>query len=287
MAKLLILLILFSVSSMVAAGDRLDLSEPASGDGLVKVIGQRGELRIEGWDQDIVAVTGELDDLAEELVFLVEDGKTLIEVKMPSRVSWGDGSDLLIRIPQHSRLVVNAVSSEVEIRNVLGGMIVKTVSGDVHIQDSKARLVVNSVSGDIETEATMGTLQLQTSSGEVEVEKHAGELSAESVSGQLSLELSEITALRGNSVSGDIEVSAILASAAYVELVSISGDVKLGISGAKNLRFQLSSQSGDIDNDLTDDKYRQRYGAKKLNGTLGNGEADVTMRTVSGDIEIE
>ena len=54
------------------AGESVDESLSASEFGIVEIINTRGTIKIEGWDNDEIHVEGELDDLAEELIFKVD-----------------------------------------------------------------------------------------------------------------------------------------------------------------------------------------------------------------------
>ncbi|MBQ60632.1 MAG: hypothetical protein CMQ19_01010 [Gammaproteobacteria bacterium] len=61
----------FLVSIAAFAGDDVDKTLAVPSNGLVKIVNTRGEIEIIGWDKDEIHVAGELDDLAEELVFEV------------------------------------------------------------------------------------------------------------------------------------------------------------------------------------------------------------------------
>ena len=68
----LALAILTSILAPAAlAGESVDKSLAAPQDAVVSINNTRGEVTVRGWDQALVSVKGELDDLAQELVFVV------------------------------------------------------------------------------------------------------------------------------------------------------------------------------------------------------------------------
>jgi len=283
-------LILIGMAVTASAGEEVDLAEAAAPDGLVKIVNVRGDIRIEGWDREEITVKGELDDLAEELIFTVNGRKALIEVKMPRRnVNWGDGSDLEIRLPFHSRVDFEGVSSEVSVIDVQGGLRVKSVSGDIDADQIGDRMLISSVSGRIKLEECKGTLRASTVSGDLSVDAHTGAVDLESVSGEIDLKTAANDKLHVRSVSGEIEIEARLEQGTGVDINSVSGDVDLEIVGDVNAHFDLDAgMGGEISNELSDATVETSFmGRERLTTSIGDGDSRVMIRTVSADIKIE
>ena len=128
-----ICLLLCSTAAITAyAGQDVDEISGAEPAGTVRIHCTRGDLKVVGWDRAEVQVEGELDDLADRLSFIVQGDDTLIRVEMPETdVNWGDGSDLVVHIPNGSQLNIEAVSTDVKVTGVQGAIAVRTASGDV------------------------------------------------------------------------------------------------------------------------------------------------------------
>lgn len=286
--KLLLLIIVWPV--ICSAGEKVDVVKAAAPDGMVRIINIRGQVVIKGWDRNEIAVRGELDDLTEEWIFNVNGQKSIIEVKLPRRnVNWGDGSDLEIYVPEHSKVDFKGVSTEVSIENVLGGVRLKSVSGDIKANGVFDQLMVTTVSGEIEVEDCEATLHVTTVSGEIDIKKHKGSVIVESISGDIEVDVESVAKIMGRSVSGTIDMEVNLLKAARLEIESVSGDIKLELMGEVNATLKLEAGlGGEIENDLTDDEVEKAFmGHERLNAKVGDGESQIIIRTVSADIQIE
>ena len=289
MKSLMVAAVMLSVFLVPSANaERVNEQQSVVPAGLVKIKNLRGDLVVEGWDEAIVKVTGELDELAEGLRFEVNADITEIEVVMPrNNVNWGDGSDLKILVPNSSRVAISSVSTDIEVESVYGGLQVHTVSGDVSVKDVRKTTNLKSVSGSVETRKTIGKLRTQTSSGDIAIEKHQGDLDVESISGSVDIVVEQAGQLRANTVSGELDVKAQFLADVSAELMSVSGEIRVKLVEPISVTLNISSNSGDIDNDLSDDKVSTEYGMKSLMAELGRGEGTLTIRTVSGEIELE
>jgi len=165
---LLILLLNSGWASNANAGDAIDTSLAVPATAVISINNTRGAVAIIGWDQAQVSIKGELDDLAEALVFDADEGLIVVDVKMPRQdLNWGNGSDLTIQVPHSSRVKFVGVSSEVEIENVLGGVQLQSISGDLRARKIEGQLIMNTVSGDIIIEGVAGSVLASTISGDL------------------------------------------------------------------------------------------------------------------------
>ena len=279
-----------SFALVASAGEGVDKTLPAAANGYVKIVITRGEVDITGWDRDEVHIEGELDDLAEGLVFVVEGDRTRIEVKLPRRnVNWGDGSDLDIRVPMNSKIDFDGVSTDTTIGMVSGGVRIRTVSGDITASEIQNQVRINTVSGNIDVSASSGDTHISTVSGEIHLDMSSSRIVLNSVSGEIEARFEEFTRLRASVVSGDIEVSGKLAGEGEIEMASVSGEISLELEGPVNAHLSAEvGPGGDIDNSLTDDEPVNIFpGRKKLEVRFGDGSGQINLRTVTGDIRID
>jgi len=276
-------------AELVYADRDIEKTLAAEPDGLVRIKNARGDVKIVGWHKNLIEVEGSLDDLAKKLVFRVDGNKAVIEVKMPRRnVNWGDGSELEIRVPAGSRIDASGVSSEFEVYGILGGVRIKTVSGDAKVKNLSGRIIIGSVSGDISIDETSGDLRISTISGKVDVDEHIGDVFVESISGDMDMELAQVSALRAQSVSGEIDINIDSIVQAGLDIGTVSGDVNLDLPRDLNARIVLSvGMGGDINDSLTNGEVKKSMlGRKVLKVVLGAGEGEVVVRTLSGDVDL-
>lgn len=277
-----------------AAGERVDETREVNPQGLVRVHCTRGDLTIEGWDRDQIQVTGELDDLARDLVFEAADDQTLIRVRMPSSdVNRGDGSDLLIRLPHSAALQVDAVSADVDVRDVRGVLAIRTVSGDVAAKGVVDRIHVNTTSGDVDLRDGRGRVKIRTTSGDTEVDMATTDVQVDTVSGDIELKLDGFDSVVANTVSADLELAGRLNPGGKLEANSVSGEVELMLEPPIDALLDLrTGPGGEIVNGLSDDEpYRMENRGMRLDvalgDALGDGAGRIRVVTVNGEISLE
>lgn len=284
-----ILLLLVALPAAVQAGESVDQQRTVSSDGVVEIHNTRGAVSITGWDEDVVKISGELDDLASGLTFEVRDGVTLIRVEMPKHdINHGDGSDLVIRLPRGSRVEFDGVSTDVMVAEVTGGTGIHSVSGDIHARRIDNSIRIKSVSGAVDVSQATGKIKISTVSGDMRLDLDTSVIVVDSVSGEVTLKLGDFDRLTASTVSGDQEIEGHLNNSGHMNIRSVSGEISLRFYDQVNATIDVKTgPGGDISNRMTADKPEEIFPAKmKLLTTLGDGSATVSMRTVTGDITL-
>lgn len=158
-----------------------------------------------------------------------------------------------------------------------------TVSGDLELAGTRGPLDVQSVSGDVRLEDVQGPLRLKTVSGDGSLTDYAGQLIANTVSGDLTFERVRLHGSEIVTVSGEVSIDGELDKAREHRLKTISGDVDLRLTGGSyDIRF--SSMSGDLDSDMSGEI--NVTGRRDKHVVIGAAETKVTVKTMSGDLEI-
>lgn len=122
-------------------------------------------------------------------------------------------------------------------------------------------------------------------SGDVDVKGVTGEVRISTVSGNVNAE-----GLRGRaelaSVSGDVHVT--FANAKNrVKLNSVSGDVIASLPPDASVQVSANTVSGDISNEFGIEVEHGRYVGHHLSGQIGNGEGNLELHSVSGEIRVK
>lgn len=289
--RLIVLLVLHAFpSAQLFAGDDVNQTLDAPIDAVVSINNIRGDVQIKGWERAEVEVSGELDDLAEELVFTVEGNRVTIDVRMPaSDVNWGDGSDLKIYLPMASRVKFVGVSTDVSANNIQGGMQLQTISGDIFARQIGAQLMLSSVSGDIDVDGSSGRLRATTISGALRIESSALDVNIEAVSGDQRVFLQRFDQVSLRSVSGEVKLRGLLSAGGGLDVSSVSGDITLGLQSALDATVNVvAGFGGSIDNRWNEAEVdRASFMGQQLKTVMGDGSAQITLRGVSADITLK
>ena len=143
---------------------------------------------------------------------------------------------------------------------------IKTTSGDLRLKNIQIKnLHVKTVSGDAKLEG-------------IEV----GTMLYHSVSGDLKMD-AKIDQITGKTVSGDFSANVLVDSPKY-EWYSTSGDIHFQLKKTANTKVNFSSVSGDLD-------FSRATGSSEKSSpgefTIGQGQGNISLKTVSGDADIE
>lgn len=173
--------------------------------------------------------------------------------------------DFEITVPQHSRIDATTVSGDLDLRGTRGPVEVQSVSGDVTLVD------------------VQGPVRLKTVSGDASCTDLAGALEANSVSGDLTFDRCRLHGCDVVTVSGDVDLTGELDAGREHRLKTISGDIELALVGSSyDVRFK--TMSGELDCALAGEISRE--GRRDKHVMVGGGAARVTVKTVSGDLQL-
>lgn len=283
------LLLPLALSWQVALADR-EIHEVADvhPQGEVEVSNVSGRIEVEGWDQERVEVTGTLGRGAERLEFRTQGRHTLVRVEHPSGKRNIGASELYIRMPLESRLVIASVAADIVVRDVRGAQRLHSVSGDIETVMFSDDVQLKTVSGDISLSGTgkAGLLTLTTVSGDADIRGVAGEIVLQTVSGDLQVDSDQIERARIRTTNGDAELRSGLGPSARIEMEAVNGTLRLVVKGEADAEYSLETFNGEIDNAFGPEPVRTSRFApgKELRFTTGEGSARVNMETLNGAI---
>ena len=280
-------------STSLNTGRAVTQTHPARPDGDVRIDNLAGTLKIRGWDKDQVRVTGTLGSLVKRLEINTGDSGISIKVVLPHDVhssGCDECADLTIDVPVGSRLDASTVSADIDARGLTSAVRLGTVSGTLELDSSALRIDVHSISGDVTVSGSAKDAHITASSvsGGVRVTGASGSLHAESVSGDVKVIDGHLIGAEMISTSGNLTFQSSLSTGGDYEFHDISGDEDLGFGLSPSAHFDVSSFSGDIDNSFGPrPKRASKYSpGMELHFTSGSGSAQVSARTLSGDIRI-
>lgn len=242
--------LLFALPAVGAhAQEAIDQTRSLSRDGTVDVQNLAGSVTVRGWDRNEVRVTGTLGRNVERVDVDGSGNRVSIRVRHPRRSgSWrGSGTELEIRMPAGARLRVKAVSADIDVEGVTGGLDLESVSGDVDIRGGGGRVTAESVSGTVTFAGTSDDLTVAAVSGNVMVSGVDGaRIRASSVSGDVEVEGGTFRDGTFETVSGSVTFRGALSRNGDFEFESHSGRVLLELTAPVHATFDLSTFSGDL-----------------------------------------
>jgi DUF4097 and DUF4098 domain-containing protein YvlB len=289
MIKMALLGTLLASASLTAA-ERIERTIEARADGRIFIENTAGDVDVMAWDRaevELIAVPGRY---VEEVRVDARDGSIEIEVINEPGRRQIDGTDLTLKVPAGSSIVIEAVSGDIELRGVRGELRVATVSGDIEADVFGGRSELNTTSGDIVAtgHGEAGELSLRSTSGDVEVTNLVGELDASTVSGDLSIRDGRLSEVDLNVVSGDIELRGAATADARMNLDTVSGTIDLKVPADFAGYVDATTFNGNIRNCFGPEPERtSRHGpGRKLRFEQGSGSGRLEMSTMSGSIRL-
>lgn len=162
--------------------------------------------------------------------------------------------DVKAKMPE----ILNAhnMSGDIEVesidRNPAQKVILSAMSGEVEYKGNAENITLSSMSGDVEAHGSFGSAELKSTSGDVELNGEAEQIRMNSVSGDVTVELhgNKARSIQARSTSGDVDIN--LASGTdsiHSNLSTVSGSARCSVQdggpGAK-LQIQAGSVSGDV-----------------------------------------
>jgi len=231
----------------------------------IEVINRLGDIRINGWDEDLMVATFEIEIEAESQIrkeqliarTMLEAGESegtyRIEAYLPKI------KDPDIRII-NSVLTVNLPSANpIECESSFGKVEVFALDGGFRINGQNSEIRIEQVNGSVTARNSMGLIELNEISGRIDVRN-----------GYSPIEISDCV--------GDMDVEN---AYALVSLVDCRGDVRIDNSGT----VEVFSHVGNI---IIENTYGQ-VEVKRLNGDLRavNAYQPIVIRQISGSARLE
>jgi DUF4097 and DUF4098 domain-containing protein YvlB len=281
-------------TSGLAATSQFNKQVPVGPQDRVNVSNITGSVSITTWDRREIDVQGELGSGVDRVEVRQDTGNVDVKVVVKDGDWWNGQSQrdtearLQIRMPADVQLDVNTVSAPITVSGVRGRMRLKSVSGDIRSSILGTDLDAKTVSGDVQLTGSNPQANVRASSvsGDVDLIQVGGDIEARSTSGDLDIDSKGASDLRAHTVSGDIEVRGVLASAADLDLQSVSGRVKVAAQAPAGFRYDVSSFSGSIRNCFGYNAERNDGpGNSHLNGVRGEGKGNLRMKSHSGTVD--
>lgn len=196
-----------------------------------------------------------------------------------------------VTVPAGARVSASSWNGGVTLHGVRGDADVHTQSADVDVRDAGSRLDVETLSGDVTVQGVASDASIRTVNGDVSLTGARGDVEIETVSGDLTLRDIVAKQVRTHTTSGDVSFAGQIQGDGRYEFNTHSGDISLLLPPNVGAQLSISTFNGSIDSDFPITLRAGEHGigaaqAKRLNFTLGQGNARIVAETFSGEVTL-
>jgi hypothetical protein len=200
---------------------------------------------------------------------VIQEGDTItVEAKPKTGRSWRNctGASFVMTVPANTEVELDTSNGAIELFGLGGGGRLDTSNGAVSLVDVTGDYRGSTSNGRIDIDGMEGTADFGTSNGAVSVADSKGEFDLHTSNGRISFS-GELTAGGDN------------------RLETSNGRVDVELLGEPSVTLDASTSNGELSIELpiTTSLVEKNH----IVGTIGDGEADLYIRTSNGDINIE
>lgn len=235
-----------------------------------------GRVRCEVGDEGSVRVSATLK-IPRSVHYSVtqEDDVVTVEVKQKSSgkasllgfFGLRVGADIVVTAPRMTEIDIGAGNGVIEASGFEGASTVKLSNGKITLQDMKGGIDVVATNGKISLGACEGDLTVRTTNGWITVEDARGSINA-------------------STVNGSVAFGGELVPESSSNLKTVNGPVSVKLLGEPSLRVDASCVNGSLKSDFPGLELITVEKIRKLEGTLGEGAAELEVRSVNGAVNI-
>lgn len=270
------------------SGERIDTTFTFSRSGIVDLTSMAGDIIVTGWSRGEARVRATAE--RGRLRWSFSSSRLTIETESYRGGRNGD-TRYEVSVPEGVRVILHSTSGDLTARGTRGSVDASTNGGDIEVVDATDVELVT-LSGDITASRLRGVVEATTVSGSAELQDlESRSVRVESTSGDVVLAGVRSKDVTGSTVSGEVSYRGTIESGGQYEFNSHSGNVTLDIPANVSARFSVETFSGELDAGgfpvtLQPDRNRQGRSSRRLEFTLGSGDARVIAETFSGNVEL-
>ena len=230
-----------------------------------------GDIRVIGWENDELQVTGTIGANVGE--FVIEGGPESVEIyaEWDEWDEWDDeGED-----EDRRRRWSGRSHQDVD------------VNLEIHVPHG-ATLEINGVTTSVHVEQVHGTIEIETVTGTVEYSGNATVLELTSVTGSIVAET--LSLMEGNfeTVNGEIHFEGSVAPGGELNFEAVNGSIDLLLPADVSASFYVETMMGEISNDFGERPRRTSrwVPSQELSFDTGGGDASINIETLQGAVRI-
>ena len=276
------------------AQQKVDIRRPAIATVSVRLNGALGSVRVTGWQQDTVAITGALAAGSR-----LEGGPLNAQGPVSGMKFYIDATDeaaarnnrLELFVPRNARVWIKAGSADIDVGSVGGSLDLNIIGGYVRVNGKPRELIVESMDGDVTFTGSADFAKLKTATGNITVGASGEDLNVSTISGTITVtpaKAGPITHGRFESVTGAIVFAGDIARGGDAQFDTHSGAIELRLASQADADIDATTITGAIENTFTT---RRPSAGREGRGMLlttssGNGGTTVVVRSFKGNVKL-
>lgn len=285
-------LLALAVTAPLAAQSKVDIRRAATADVNVRLSGTFTGLRIVGWENDSIALTGavsagnRLEGGPLNATGPVKGMKFFIETADGA----ASANRLELRVPRRARVWIKTGSADIECESVSGGLDLNIVGGSVKVNGKPRELIVESMDGSITVVGDVAYGRLKTATGDITMSGYGDDLSFTTVSGSITMtnRVNGLERARFESVTGPIRFSGQVAAGGDLRFDTHSGSIDLRLPAKASLEIDAQTMTGSIENTWNAGRpIAGREGRGMELGTANGGSGGrLQIRSFKGNVRV-
>ncbi|HSQ18964.1 MAG TPA: DUF4097 family beta strand repeat-containing protein [Blastocatellia bacterium] len=262
-----------------------------------------GNVTARGWDRN--EVHARVSDGVQIDLTRIDQTKSqpATELKLTAGSSRGSSclpfGDIELDLPRNASLKLQTNNGDIQVTEV-ARVTASSQAGSTKLTKVRDEANVNTIGGEISVRDSTGSFKLHTVGGSVDARDLGGAAAgdtfeASTIGGDIRLERIRHQRLRVNTVSGEVDYAGPLSRGGRYNFQSISGRLHLTLPADSSFRLSGTlGAGGDLRSDfnLSSPEKDTLGGAapsgpmRRLDGTVGSGDASITVSFFSGSIQI-
>ena len=193
-----------------------------------------------------------------------------------------------VSVPAGIRVLMRATNGNLTATGVKGDIEAENIHGTILLTDVSGLARIESVSGNVVASRLVGDIHIDAMSGGVSITDAEGEITVDNTSGPTTLTDIRSSAVRVESVSGQVRYQGTIERTGRYDFESHSGNITLTLPPSAGAVLTLSTYSGSLDTDFPITLQQSASGReeKQLQFRLGTGGARISAESFSGNITI-
>ena len=240
------------------------------------VRGFNGRIRVHAGEPGSIRVRAKLKKPHEIKYSAAQEGDLITVEAKPDRQSEGflhglsrqhSGANIEVTVPVATSVDLATSNGPVELQGTESSGVVQTKNGPIRVEKFKGDLNATTKNAPITVKTLSGSAELSTSNGRVSIEDAHGRFDARTTNGSIKFQ-------------GSIEPGN------GSTLYTTNGNIKVALDADPSLKLTAATVNGRVRCEIPSfvASVNKRH---KLQGTIGEGEAELIAKTVNGSIAIQ
>jgi len=251
-------------------------------DGEVRIRGGSGTVRITGWDQDSLVVTGSHQPGLGRFLFEEEGTTITLGVQVPLA-----HADLEIFVPQGGTVRVRVQTASVAVTGVRGELELESVDGPLRVEGSPRELLVDTRGGTVDLGIDRAeSVRVTAMTGAIEFRGAAADLSLVSILGSVDAEVPAARHAKVESTEGSVRFAGRVVAGGTVEASTHSGEIEIVLDPSSSVASDVASLLGEVTTEFPGASPDPDFSGTRLLFDIGAAAGRLEVRSFSGDVHV-